>query len=81
MVPQVVPRLFRNGNSDKAIELSRGLVVKGGDSYSEGCEFESKRRILDGYFSHLFVWKDENKRKKAGFGPFYKKAIEKWTIV
>ena len=77
MVPQVVPRLFRNGKSDKAIELSPGLVVKGGDSYSEGCEFESKRRILDGYFSHLFVRKDENKRKRPVLAHFIKKAIEK----
>ena len=30
-----------------------GLVVKGGDTQSEGCEFESRRRILDGYFPHL----------------------------
>ena len=50
---------------------SPGLVVKWGDSQSEGCEFESRRRILDGHFSHLyvvrivmFIWKDENKRKK-----------------
>ena len=34
---------------------SPGLVVKGGDSQSEGCEFESRRRILEGHFSHLFV--------------------------
>ena len=36
---------------------SPGLVVKGGDSSSEGCEFESWHRILDGLFSHLFVVK------------------------
>ena len=29
---------------------SAGLVVKGGDSYSEDCEFKSRRHILDGYF-------------------------------
>ena len=29
---------------------SPGLVVKGGDSYSEGREFESKYQILDGHF-------------------------------
>ena len=29
-------------------------MVKGGDLYSEGCEFESQRRILDGQFSRLF---------------------------
>ena len=36
---------------------SPGLVVKGGDSKSEGCGFESRHRILDGHFSHLFVVK------------------------
>ena len=36
---------------------SPGLVVMGGDSDSEGCGFESRRRVLDGHyiFSHLFV--------------------------
>ena len=34
-----------------------GLVVIGGDSQSEGCEFESWYRILDGHFSHQFVVK------------------------
>ena len=34
---------------------SPGLVVKGGDLYSEGCEFKSRRQILDGHFSHVFV--------------------------
>ena len=35
--------------------LSRGpgLVVKGGDYKSEGCEFESQHCILDGRLSHL----------------------------
>ena len=28
------------------------LVVKGGDSLSEGPDFESRCRILDGHFSH-----------------------------
>ena len=36
--------------------MSPGLVVKGGDSCSEGPGFESKC-ILDGHFSHLFVIK------------------------
>ena len=36
---------------------SPGLVVMGDDSCSRGCEFESRRRILDGLFSHLFVVK------------------------
>ena len=29
-----------------------GVVIKGGDSYSEGREFESQHQILDGHFSH-----------------------------
>ena len=32
-------------------------MVMGGDSYSKGCEFESRHSILDGHFSHLFVVK------------------------
>ena len=59
---------------------SLGLVVMGGDSCSKGRGFESQHRILDGHFSHLFVvkivmfvWKDENKRKEVGIGPFFKK--------
>ena len=34
---------------------SSGLVVKGRDSKSEGCDFESRCQILDGHFSHLVV--------------------------
>ena len=30
--------------------VSPGLVVKGGDSSSEGCGFESQHHILDGHF-------------------------------
>ena len=36
---------------------SPGLVVMGGDSHSEGHGFESRYRILDGHFSHIFVVK------------------------
>ena len=32
-------------------------MVMGGDSYSEGCGFESQHQILDGHFLHLFVVK------------------------
>ena len=32
-------------------------MVKGGDSYSESTEFDSRSWILDGHFSHLFVVK------------------------
>ena len=55
------------------------LVVIGGDSCSEGFWFESQHHILDGHFSHLFavrivmfVWKDENKRKRVRDGHFFK---------
>ena len=34
-----------------------GLVVIGGDSCSEGGGCKSRHRILNGYFSHLFVVK------------------------
>ena len=30
-------------------------MVKGRDSKSEGCDFESRCQILDGHFSHLVV--------------------------
>ena len=36
---------------------SPGLVVMGGDSRSKGRGFESRHRILDGHFSHIFVVK------------------------
>ena len=36
---------------------SPGLVVTGGGSCSKGCRFESRHRILDGHFSHIFVMK------------------------
>ena len=36
---------------------SPGLVVMGRDSSSKGHGFDSRRRILDGHFSHLFFVK------------------------
>ena len=47
---------------------------------SWGRRFKSQHRILDGYFSHIFVeiffvWKDENTQKVAGDGPFLKKVF------
>ena len=36
---------------------SPGLVVMGGESYTEGHGFESQHRILKGHFSHLFAVK------------------------
>ena len=32
-------------------------MFMGGDSHSEGSGFESRHRILDGHFSHIFVVK------------------------
>ena len=58
------------------------LVVMVGDLCWEGHGFESRRRILDGHniFSHIlvvrivmFVWKDENKRKRDRGCPLLKK--------
>ena len=53
----------------------------GDDSSSRDHGFESRRRILDGHFSHwfvvkfvLFVWKRSKiNEKEAGVGPFKKK--------
>ena len=65
------------------LDGSPGLVVKGGDSWSEGHGFKSQHRILDGHFSHMFVvkivmfvWKDENKWKKQ----IIVKSIEKLAL-
>ena len=56
--------------------LSPDLVVMGGDSCRNGHEFESQHRILDGYFSHLFVVEIDKKtkinEKEAGVGPYLK---------
>ena len=53
-------------------------MVMGGGSCSKGHEFESWHRILDGYFSNLFVvsievfvGKDKNKRKRGRGWPFF----------
>ena len=34
-----------------------GLVVMGGDSFSEGCGFKFRHCTQDGHFSHIFVVK------------------------
>ena len=36
---------------------SPGLVVMGGDWYTEDCGFESQPHILDGHFSYVFFVK------------------------
>ena len=60
-------------------------MVKGGDSLSEGCEFESCRRILDGHFlTFIFCKKlyialfeeDENKRKRGRGWPIFLKKLK-----
>ena len=66
-------------------------MVKGGDSKSEGCEFESWRRILDGHFSHvfvvrivMFVCKRRNKRNRGRGWPIFlkkKKYLKCWAVV
>ena len=45
----------KNLNNAYYMGGSPGLVEKGGDSYSEGCEFESQHTILDGIF-HIDVF-------------------------
>ena len=39
------------------IRLGTDLVVMGYDSCSGGCDFESHNRIIDGYYSNIFVVK------------------------
>ena len=39
------------------LNRSPGLVVKGGDSDSEGCDFKSRHWILDGHFFTLICCK------------------------
>ena len=39
------------------LNRSPGLVVKGGDSDSEGCDFKSRHWILDGHFITLICCK------------------------
>ena len=62
-------------------------MVKGGDLKSEGCEFESRHRILDGHFSHFNCCKNCNNvclkrptinEKEAGVGPFIKRKVKIW---
>ena len=45
--------MLENTQSPRGLGGSPGLVVKGGDSHSEGCGFESQHRILNG---HSFTW-------------------------
>ena len=61
-------------------------MVMGGDSCYENNEFESQHHILN-MFSHIFFVKivmfsrkDENKRKKAGDGPFLKEIVQQHDL-
>ena len=62
-------------------------MVMGGDSRSEGCEFESQHHILDGNLCTLICCKNsnvclkkiENKQKEAEDGLFKKRWLS-WTI-
>ena len=54
---------------------SPGLVAKGVDLKSGGCEFESRRRILDGDFCSkisIICLKRPKNEKDAEDGPFKK---------
>ena len=63
---------------------SPGLVVKGGDLLSEGSEFESRCRILDGDFFTFICCKNCNvclkrtkiNEKEAGVGHFFKNTFQ-----
>ena len=46
-----------NRDQAECANFSPDLVVMGGESFSEGCGFESQHRILEGHFSHLFFVK------------------------
>ena len=69
-------------NKNEVILMSPGLVVMGGDLYSEGRGFKSRHHILDGQniSPHVFVvrsvmyfWKDKNKWKRGrGWSIFLK---------
>ena len=54
-------------------------MVKGRDSHSEGCGFESRHRILDGHFftycknCNVCLKRPKINEKEAGVGPFLKK--------
>ena len=78
--------LFSTGKKVTEEVGSPGLVVKGRDSCSEGCGFESRHRILDGHFFTYICCKNCNdvclKRPKingqgAGVGPFLKKESDR----
>ena len=63
-------------------------MVMGGDSCSEGHEFESQHYILDGHFSHIFVvrivmfvLKDKNNRKRGRGWSIFKKDYIFYSIV
>ena len=53
----VLPKNAFN-NVQKHLGGSPGLVILGGDPCPEGCGFESQHwKLVDGYFSNIFVLK------------------------
>ena len=79
---KIILFLLHNRQTFSLLGGSPGLVVKGGDSRSEGGGFEPWGCILDGHdiFSHIFVVKICNfclkrpkiSEKEAGVGSFKK---------
>ena len=58
-------------------------MVMGRNSHSKGLGFDSRRRILDGHFSHICcknckvcLKRLKINEKEAGVGPFFKKTGE-----
>ena len=51
---------FALGTNLSRVDGSRGLVVMGRDSCSEGRGFESQHHILDGKFSHNIYYINYN---------------------
>ena len=45
-----------SSKNKQSLGWSPGLVVKRGDSHSEGCEFKSRLQILDGHFYINLLW-------------------------
>ena len=54
MIPSVslANQVLTEQKYSKSSMHASGLVVMGGDSYSEGRVFESHHCLLDGHFSH-----------------------------
>ena len=72
-----------SSKNKQSLGWSPGLVVKRGDSHSEGCEFNSRHWVLDGHFFTLVCSqfcivcfkKNKNKRKRGRGWPTFKRNI------